>query len=121
MDAPANRGASPSDVRTVRMLASECRMCFETAKYGPTRMRTFIEEGKRHVLLLRAVLDALPDRSARARLCRARAWDAWLASLCAGNQRKVWHHRVAFTNDAIRALGEVERHARAWEGKLWSE
>lgn len=127
MDAPARRQISPADIRSVRMLAHECRLSLETAKWGPARMQVFMSESKRHILLLRGLLDALTHvvddgRTKPARRlagCRDAAWRAWLASLCAGNRRKVWHHRVAFTNDAIAALLEVDQQARACEKALW--
>ena len=111
---------TPRDARSIRQLAQEVRLCIETARQAAHRAAPFIDDARRHLQLLRALVDTLPERERLASLV-ALTWRAWLAMLPAGDRRHRWHHRAAFLGDATRLLFEFQRGARALERELWVE
>jgi len=130
VSAPVPRELVPSDVRVVRQLCLEVRLCLDTARLNPQRYRPFIEDAMRHHQLLRDLLRSMASHEGLHRLIVI-AKAAHLQMLPARHRRHTirghggyvfaWHHRAAFTHQATRLLLRLEHEARRLETILWEE
>ena len=126
------RPHTPADVRALRQLALEVRLCIGTACLRGHRMAPFVRDASLHLALLRDLLGALqgrgratisapggPGGSPELAQLEALALRAHLALLPARRRRCKLHWRVAWCEAAAALLVAFERRARRIENDLW--